>query len=138
MREAIFLSGIVSFRTSDIMKEQRETSHKDKEINSPKRYNDPTYVCTQQWSFKIPKAKTYRTEIKIRKIHNYTFRHQHNFLSNRKIHRKPSKDTEEPNNSINQPDLIDIYQKFNDKKTPAKSTLFSSTWKIHYDKSYLG
>lgn len=33
----------------------------------------------------------------------------------RKICRKPGKDIEEPNNTINQPDLIDIYQKFNQK-----------------------
>ena len=58
---------------------QGGTLSNDKGVNSPRKYNNPTCVSTQQWTFEIHEPKTDITERRNRQIHKST-KTQHSSL----------------------------------------------------------
>lgn len=132
------LSDKVDDRAKKIITKDREGHHIIQKEAIETTQRSQMYMFTIHQRGNIYEAKTDRIERKNRQIHNCTCRLQHIPLNNQHNiqTKKISETTEEPNNIINQQDLINnVYRTH--PPTTAKYILFSSSCKTYTKMDYM-
>lgn len=104
--------------------------HKDKRVNIPRDHSNLKRACTKKQGCKIHGVKTNRTERRNRQIHNYNGRHRTPLpTTERTKGQQISKGAEEPDITINQQDVGDIYEALG----PTAAEHSSSPRHVHQD-----